>query len=54
MKAQKENKVEVVEKLLGMTLTLDDSLKKYKSPEYESPKLKKLREQIAGEFLTKR
>jgi len=54
MKEQKENNKVVVEKMFGMELTLDESLSKYKSPQYESPKLKKLREKIASESPSKR
>ena len=47
MKAQKKNKEEVVQKILGMELTIDESLNKYKAPEYQSPKLKEVEKRFS-------
>jgi len=54
MKAQKKDKEQVVERLFGLELTVDDSLDKYKGAEFESPKLKKIREKISGPVLITR
>ena len=41
MKMSKENKEAKSETMFGMTLTLDESLNKYKAPEYRPKKLDK-------------
>ena len=46
MKAIKKDK-EQVEKLFGLELTVDESLNKYKSPEFEAPKLKDIQKKFS-------
>ncbi len=43
LKKDKENRVEFAN---GTTLTINESLEKYKAPEYKPEKLKKIREQF--------
>ena len=47
MKDKKKNKEQVVEKMFGMEFTIDESLNKYKGPEFEPPKLKGIREKFS-------
>jgi hypothetical protein len=47
MKDAKKNKEEVVEKKFGMTFTIDESLNKYKGPEFEPPKLKEIQKKFS-------
>ncbi|HEY8781644.1 MAG TPA: hypothetical protein VIM16_08530 [Mucilaginibacter sp.] len=47
MKEQKKNKEQVVEKMFGMEFTVDESLSKYKGPEFEPPKLKEIRKRFS-------
>jgi hypothetical protein len=47
MKDQKKDTEPQVEKMFGMTFTVDENLNKYKAPEFESPKLKKVREKFS-------
>jgi len=47
MKESKKSKVEVIEKVFGSELTIDESLNKYKGPEFEPPKLKGIREKFS-------
>ena len=42
MKEQKKNKGQVVKKTLDVEFTVDESLNKYKGPEYTPPKLKEI------------
>jgi hypothetical protein len=47
MKEQKEHKEQVVEKRPEMQFTINEDLNKYKGPEFEPPKLKKVREKFS-------
>jgi hypothetical protein len=47
MKDQKKDIKPQVEHTFGMTFTVDESLNKYKAPEFESPKLRKVREKFS-------
>ena len=47
MKDQKKDIKPQAEHTFGMTFTVDESLDKYKAPEFESPKLKKVREKFS-------
>jgi hypothetical protein len=51
MKEQKKNKEKIAEKIFGMELTIDESLNKYKAPEYASPKLKKVEKLFGKEVV---
>ena len=44
MENQKDQKEPEVKEMYGLRLTLDESLEKYKAPEYQSPKRAKVRE----------
>jgi hypothetical protein len=46
MKAAEKDKKPQVEKMFGMTFTLNEDLDKYTGPEFESPKLKKAEEKF--------
>lgn len=48
MKEPKKTPEKVVEKMFGFELTVDESLNKYKSPEFDPPKLKKIREKFSA------
>ena len=47
MKDQQIEKKPRIEVRNGITLTIDDSLKKYDAPEYKPEKLKKIKEQFS-------
>jgi len=47
VKGQKKNKEQVVEKMPDLVFTIDESLNKYKGPEFEPPKLKGIREKFS-------
>jgi hypothetical protein len=47
MKEQKKNKKQPVEKMLGMEFTIDESLEKYKGPEYRPEKLDKIEQKFS-------
>jgi hypothetical protein len=46
--------VHEAEKRAEVTYTIDESLNKYKAPEFESPKLKKAKEEFAKGIFIKR
>ena len=47
IKEQTKNKRKTVKKLPEMVFTVDETLDKYKGPEFESPKLKQVSEKFA-------
>jgi len=47
IKEQTKNKEKTVKKLPEIVITVDETLDKYKGPEFESPKLKQVREKFA-------
>jgi hypothetical protein len=54
MKEQKKEKEKVVEKMFGMELTIDESLNKYKAPQYQAPKLKEVEKRFSKGVITHR
>jgi len=54
MKEQKKNKEKVVEKAREMVFTVDESLNKYKGPEFEPPKLKGIRKKFKNGIIIHR
>ena len=51
MKEQKKNKEKAAEKTREMVFTTDESLNKYKGPEFEPPKLKGIRERFKNGYI---
>jgi len=47
MKEQKKEKAQIVENKFEMKFTVDESLNKYKGPEFEPPKLKEIRKRFS-------
>ena len=54
MKEQKKNEEKAVEKVSHMEFTIDDSLNKYKTPEYQSPKLKEVEKRFSKGYIIHR
>ena len=51
MKEQKKNKVQIVKKAPDVEFTVDESLNKYKGPEYTPPKLKEIEKMFSKQIV---